>query len=117
MQDWILLGDMNSRSRLDNGTYGYAANNTALLTQDVILDQTDMKDVIQELYTGPDNFMASTYGTSRIDYVYVSPSLMEKVVNAFILADQWNYQGAKSPYVDSFRMPSDHRPIIVDFQL
>ncbi len=117
VQDWILLGDMNSRSRLDNGTYGYAANNTALLTQDVILDQTDMKDVIQELYPGPDNFMASTYGTSRIDYVYVSPSLMEKVVNAFILADQWNYQGAKSPYVDSFRMPSDHRPIIVDFQL
>ena len=117
VEDWVLLGDMNSRSRLDNGTYGYAANNTLLLTQDVILNQTDMKDVIQELYPGPDNFMASTYGTSRIDYVYVSPSLMDKVVNAFILADQWNYQGAKSPYVADFRMPSDHRPIIVDFAL
>ena len=116
-EDWILLGDMNSRSRLDNGTYGYAANNTAFLTQDVILQQTDMKDVIAELYPGPDNFMASTYGTSRIDYVYVSPALMDKVVNAFILADQWNYKGDKSPYVDSFRMPSDHRPVVVDFNL
>ncbi|MBO6169943.1 MAG: metal-dependent hydrolase [Bacteroidales bacterium] len=116
-EEWVLLGDMNSRSRQDNGTYGYAATNTAFLTQDVILNNTDMKDVIIELYPAPDNFMASTFGTSRIDYVYVSPVLMDKVVNAFILADQWNYRGDKSPYVDTFRMPSDHRPIIVDFDL
>ncbi|MBO4670647.1 MAG: metal-dependent hydrolase [Bacteroidales bacterium] len=113
---WILLGDMNSRSRVDNGTYNYTATSTAFLTQDVILNQTDMIDVIGYRYPAPANFVASTYGAARIDYVYVSPALKEKVVNGFILADQWNYEGAASPYVSSFRMPSDHRPIIVDFE-
>ena len=115
VENWVLLGDMNSKSRLDNATYKYDANHTAFLTQDEILNTTDMIDVINSRYPAPDNFVASTYGTNRIDYVYVSPSMMEKVVNGFILNDQWNYKGDKSPYVDSFRMPSDHRPIIVDF--
>ena len=117
VDNWILLGDMNSRSRKDNATYGYASSSTLLLTQDVILNNTDMKDVIAELFPAPDNFVTSTFGTSRIDYVYVSPALMDKVVNGFTLAEQWNYQGLPSPYVSTFRMPSDHRPIIVDFNL
>lgn len=114
---WVLLGDMNSRSRVDNGTYNYSTSSTAFITQDVILNNTSMVDVIANRYPAPANFVASTYGTSRIDYVYVSPALLDKVVNGFSLADQWNYKGDKSPYVDSFRMPSDHRPIIVDFEL
>ena len=117
VKNWILVGDLNSRSRVDNGTYNYTTSSTAFLTQDVILNQTDMVDVIAQRYPAPANFVASTYGTSRIDYVYVSPELMGHVVNGFILNDQWNYKDVTSPYVSSFHIPSDHRPILVDFEL
>jgi hypothetical protein len=117
VENWVLLGDMNSRSRVDNATYNYTTNSTAFLTQDEILNNTDMIDVISSRYPAPDNFVSSTYGSARIDYVYVSPAMMEKVVNGFILNDQWNYKADPSPYVETFRMPSDHRPILVDFEL
>ena len=112
-REWILLGDLNSRSRLDNWYYEYAADNTALLTQDVVLNKTDLKDVIHETY--PDYFISSTYGSARIDFVYTSPSLMEKVEEAYIVMDGWT-KPKISQYVSSFRDPSDHRPIIVDFR-
>lgn len=113
-REWILLGDLNSRSRLDNWYYKYADNSTLLLTQDVILKKTDLKDIIHETY--PDYFISSTYGSSRIDYVYASPSLMDKIDGAFIVIDSWTSPKV-SNYVSSFRDPSDHRPIIVDFRL
>lgn len=113
-REWILLGDLNSRSRLDNWYYKYAENSTSLLTQDVILKKTDLKDIIHETY--PDYFISSTYGSSRIDYVYASPALMEKVEDAYIVIDGWTAPKV-SNYVESFRDPSDHRPIIVDFKL
>ncbi len=117
VENWVLLGDMNSRSRVDNATYNYTTNSTAFLTQDEILNNTDMIDVITNRYPAPENFVSSTYGAARIDYVYVSPAMNGKVVNGFILNDQWNYKGDPSPYVDTFRVPSDHRPILVDFEL
>lgn len=109
---WVLLGDFNSRSRLDNGYYKYAEDNTLLITQDVVLQNTDLKDVIHE--THPDAFIASTYGTARIDFVYLSPSLMPYVDKAIIVMDKWT-DSKVSTYVSSFRDPSDHRPILVDF--
>lgn len=112
-REWILLGDLNSRSRLDNWYYQYSESNTALLTQDVILNKTDLKDVIHETY--PNYFIASTGGTSRIDFVYASPALMDKVEEAYIIMDGWT-DPKVSKYVSSFRDPSDHRPILVDFK-
>lgn len=109
---WVLLGDFNSRSRLDNGYYKYAEDNTLLITQDVVLHKTDLKDVIHE--THPDAFIASTYGSARIDFVYLSPSLMPYVDKAIIVMDKWT-DSKVSTYVSSFRDPSDHRPILVDF--
>ena len=41
---------------------------------------------------------------------------MAEVVNALILGDDWVYP-VKSNYVTSFYEPSDHRPILVDFEL
>ena len=117
VENWVLLGDMNSRSRVDNGTYNYTTGSTAFLTQDEILNNTDMVDVINACYPAPANFVSSTYGSARIDYVYVSPAMMGKVVNSLSLNDQWNYKANPSPYVETFRMPSDHRPILVDFEL
>ena len=114
--DWILLGDLNSRSRLDNWYLGYPDNDTRLLTQDVVLNSTSLHDVIYEMYPPPQNYVSSTGGVSRIDFVYASSSLMNQVVDALVLGDKWMTQ-SYSVYVPAFMDPSDHRPILIDFDL
>ena len=110
-EDWILVGDMNSRSRKDNWYYGYADDSTVLITQDVVLRQTNLLDIIAE--TWPGTFCSSTYGNARIDFMYAFPSMMTRVMDAGFVLDKWTIPH-KTPY---FYDPSDHRPILVDFQL
>ncbi|MBO6169936.1 MAG: metal-dependent hydrolase [Bacteroidales bacterium] len=114
--DWILLGDLNSRSRLDNWYMGYPENDTRLLTQDVVLNKTNLHDAIYECYPAPKNLVSTTGGTARIDFVYLSSPLMSKVVNALVIGDKWMTQ-SPSIYVPSFYDPSDHRPIMIDLEL
>ncbi len=113
--DWIFCGDFNSRSRKDNWYYNYAANDTKLLCQDVILNNTDYVDVIGQRYLG--DFMSSTYGTGRIDYHYASPSMYARVHNAMVIIDDWTTAEADLKYGTSFINPSDHRPILVDYDM
>lgn len=110
--DWIFAGDFNSRSRLDNWFYKYDESSTALITQDVILEKTDYIDVIENHYKG--HFITSTQGRARIDYVYLTPSMNSCVKNVYTLMDEW-LCGEKAG-TTGFYNPSDHRPILVDFQ-
>ena len=113
-QDWLMMGDFNSRSRADNWYYGYPENDTRLLVHNHILDHTDLKDIIAERYPG--SFISSTYGNARIDYMYASPSMYARIVNALTVMDKWT-TATQSPYVSNFYDPSDHRPILADFEL
>ncbi len=112
---WLLGGDTNSTSRLDNWYRGYASNSTKLLTHDVVLNQTDLKDVIGHRYPGL--FMSSTTGTSRIDIMYASPKMYDLLDNAMTIWDSWTSLTAKSTYYSSFMDPSDHLPLIMDFDM
>ncbi|MBQ9475968.1 MAG: endonuclease/exonuclease/phosphatase family protein [Bacteroidales bacterium] len=109
-KDWLLLGDMNSRSRVDNWFYKYDENSTLFLCQDVVRNKTDMVDIIAESYPG--DMVSSTGGNARIDYIYASPSMYGSLDNATILIDDWTI--IKKSDV-SFYLPSDHRPILADF--
>ena len=82
-----MMGDFNSRSRADNWYYGYPENDTRLLVHNHILDHTDLKDIIAERYPG--SFISSTYGNARIDYMYASPSMYARIVNALTVMDKW----------------------------
>lgn len=66
-----------------------------------------------------EDFVASTYNEKdRKDFVYVSPSLGSKVVNAYMLNDSWNYVNTKVTVGgNDMPMPSDHRPIVVELAL
>ena len=72
------------------------------------------KDIIAERYPG--SFISSTYGNARIDYMYASPSMYARIVNALTVMDKWT-TATQSPYVSNFYDPSDHRPILADFEL
>ena len=114
-QYWLLGGDTNSQSRLDNWYKGYDTASTKLLAHDIILNQTDLKDVIGHRY--PDCYMSSTAGASRIDIMYASPAMYALMDNAMTIWDSWTALTAKSIYYSSFSDPSDHLPLIMDFDL
>jgi endonuclease/exonuclease/phosphatase family metal-dependent hydrolase len=112
--EWILVGDMNSISRVDNHRYNLPEDSSQFLTQDVIRTRTDLVDVIGA--RNPGEFVSSTAkGTRRIDYIYLSPSLDARVRSASIIKETWvpvKYTG-----ISNYWIPSDHLPIVVDLKL
>ena len=110
-----MMGDFNSRSRVDNWVYQLPEESTAFLTQDFMREQTPYKDVIHE--RAPQNFYSTTGGKSRIDYVYVTPPVLEKVVRAEVITDDYTRPVRNPQKISNFWHPSDHRPIVVDLKL
>lgn len=112
---WMFMGDFNSRSRLDNGTnnYGWAEDDVRFLAQDYVLQHTPYIDVVREKHPG--EALTSTGGMSRIDYVYCTKPLFDKVTRADIIKDEYTTP-VRDTLVKHFYHPSDHLPILVDFQ-
>ena len=112
---WILGGDTNSRSRLDAWYHKYADDFIGLTTHDVVRNQTNLKDVIGDYY--PRNyFFSSTYGNARIDILYASPKMFDRIENSIMLIDNWCYPRL-TDNVQGWQYPSDHRPLLVDFNM
>ena len=112
--DWLMMGDFNSRSPLDEWYYNYGESSTYYLCQNVIRNGSDMVDIIGNFYPG--DFQTSTYGLARIDYMYASPSMYAKVRNAVTVIDPYTILKSDTQYGTTFHIPSDHRPIMVDFE-
>lgn len=114
-KNWLMLGDMNSYSRLDNHFYSLSESDTKFLCQNEILDGTDMVDVIGTKYPG--DFYSSVLGdTKRVDMAYASPSMYSALSNVQILIDDWCLP-VQCPYVTGYAgLPSDHKPILLDFK-
>ncbi|MBO4263643.1 MAG: hypothetical protein J5871_03060 [Bacteroidales bacterium] len=108
---WLMMGDFNSRSRVDNWYYNYETNSTLLDAQDVIINKTSLVDVIAKKYPG--DFVSSTHGNARIDFVYASSAMYANIVNAAVIIDKWTTP--VSTGLSNFWNPSDHRPILIDF--
>ena len=118
--NWLMMGDFNTRSRIDNWHYGLPEDSPFLSSHDYILNQTFYKDIIGLTYPG--HFFATrTWADDaagntppRYDFMYASPEMFAKVRNAMILNEKWtNMVWERSNYYNS----SDHRPILVDFAL
>lgn len=112
--DWLMMGDFNSRSQLDEWKYNYGDGTTYYLCQDAIKNNSDMVDIIGTYYPG--YFLTSTYGSARIDYMFASPSMYSKVKNAAMVIDSFTSPKPDALYGTGFYNPSDHRPIMVDFE-
>lgn len=110
-QLWMMMGDFNSRSRVDNHQYHLKPDTTAYLVHDYILDYTPYIDVVHHKHPG--EFITSTEGKSRIDFVYLTRPLYDRVTRAEIITTDYTRPVRDKTYY--FYHPSDHRPIIVDF--
>lgn len=112
---WMMMGDHNARSRVDNSIYNYPEDDTRFLVHDFILGSTPYIDVVKDRH--PKEFCTSMHGQSRIDFVYLTPVLNEKVADAHIVYDSYTEPVRNPDHISNFWHPSDHRPIIVDFKL
>ena len=120
--NWLMMGDFNTRSRIDNWYYKLPESSPMLSSHDFILEQTPYKDIIAVKHPG-EFFSTRTWvndagGTlpPRYDFMYASPSMLDKVVSAKILKDD-TWLTMKSAGMSNFYNPSDHWPILVDFKL
>ena len=113
---WLFGGDTNSNSRLDDWYTKYSTSDpTRLITHDVVLNQTQLKDVIasRDCYGEKTNVMFR----SRIDILYASPKMFDMITNSTMLMDCWTGPNGKWEYYTSFNDPSDHTPVLVEFKL
>lgn len=111
---WMMMGDFNAVSSLDNDHYGYPRDTTAFLANDYVLENTPYVDAVFQWY-GKD-FQPTIISGRRIDYIYMTPALYSKVVNLEVLRDGWvkNYRDPQR--LSNFCHPSDHLPVMVDFR-
>ena len=107
-ENWLMMGDFNSVSRVDNDYYQYPADSTAFLTHDFIREQTPYRDVVKELHS--DGIEKTTF-YRRIDFVYATPAMMDHIVSADVIRE--GYPKHEKLGISNFWNPSDHLPILV----
>ena len=110
--NWIMMGDFNSISRTDNAYYELPADDPKFQAQDYIHEHTPYVDIIKWRY--PEEVILSTVANTRYDYVFCSPDLCPSITGARIVRDSYT-NPVRDEAVPLFWHPSDHLPIIVDF--
>lgn len=113
--NWIMAGDFNAISSVDNWHYGREADDPAFLLHDYVRTQTPYTDVIEKWYPG--EFMKSTFSGRRIDMIYLTEPLMEKVTDAYHITDGYATSSRDPRKLSNFCNPSDHYPVVVKLNL
>lgn len=112
---WMMMGDFNAKSRVDNHFYNWTEDTTAFLVHDYIQQNTPYVDVIKEKYPG--EFFTTTGGKTRIDFFYCTQPLYDAVTEANVISDDYTAPVRNPQKISNFWHPSDHRPILVEFEL
>ena len=109
--NWIMCGDFNSKSPLDEWYYNVGTtDHTQYKVHNYILNNTDYCDIIQTIYS---NKMAP----SRIDFMYASPAMMKRVVRAYMPNGEDDMTTKVQDQTTGFYRYSDHNAIIVEFDM
>lgn len=116
-QLWLMCGDFNAISSVDNFHYQLDPSDPAFLVHDYVRANTPYIDVIERMYPG--EFHKSTLSGRRIDMVYVTPALFDRVRSADILYDGFaaSVRDPRGKEIHNFCHPSDHYPVLVVFKM
>lgn len=112
---WIMLGDFNARSRVDNFVYNYPQDDSRFWVHDYIKQHTPYIDVIERFHKG--EFCSTMPGKSRIDFVYCTEPLFNRISKAYVVTDEFVQPVRDSLKLSNFYYPSDHRPIYMEFEM
>ena len=113
--NWIMLGDFNAISRVDNWHLGRPEDDKAFLLNDYVRGHTPYIDVIEKWYPG--EYQKSTFSGRRIDFIYVTKPLFDKVKEARTIHDGFATAARDSREGINFCHPSDHYPIVITLEL
>ena len=109
-QFWVVAGDYNARSPVDNRMYDLPLDSPRYAVHRWLIENTPLVDLMHEWLPG--DFQVTCGAKSRIDYVYMTRGLYDHVLEARVVVDRYTrptYAG-----VSDIWRPSDHRPILVD---
>ena len=84
------------------------------MTDEDGLETTPYVDVIWQ--RSQRNFYTTTFEKKRLDFVYCSPAMYDCVTHAEIVEDDYT-EPQRHPEVRNFHNPSDHLPVIVQFNI
>lgn len=108
---WLMMGDFNSISSLDNDHYGLSADSSIYCVHDYIRNNTPYIDVIANNHPG--EFIQSSQNGRRIDFIYATQPVIGQIKSAQILNSGYTEQHRESGA--QYWVPSDHRPILIEF--
>lgn len=114
---WIITGDTNCRSSLDDYYYEYGPESPRYGSNNYVLKHSGCHD-LTKVYNSPDKrdvMMSSTQKFARIDIMYGSDEMCKRMIRAEIPKDYFT----SAPYNKEMRFydkSSDHLPVIVDFK-
>lgn len=108
---WLMMGDFNSISSLDNDHYKLSADSSIYCVHDYIRNNTPYIDVIANKHPG--EFIQSSQNGRRIDFIYATEPVINMIRRAEILNSGYTEQHRESGA--SYWTPSDHRPILIEF--
>ena len=118
-KNWIITGDMNCASPLDDATFDHGYDSPRYAGQRFIVENVKQVKDLVKLYNNPDKrdvVVPSTMGTGRIDLMYGS----EKFVRTLIKAKSPKYGFTKGAWDSNTHFykdrGSDHLPVICDFE-
>ena len=108
---WLMMGDFNSISSLDNDHYKLSADSSIYCVHDYIRNKTPYIDVIANKHPG--EFIQSSQNGRRIDFIYATEPVIKQIKSAEILNSGYTEQHRESGA--QYWVPSDHRPILIEF--
>lgn len=112
--NWIMLGDFNAISRADNWHLGRPDDDTAFLVHDFVRENTPYIDLIEKWYPG--EYKKTTLSKRRIDMVYLTEPLYERVTDARIITDGFARSYRIKGDMHNFCDPSDHYPVVMTME-
>ena len=113
--NWMMVGDFNAVSRVDNWHLGRPEDDKAFLLNDYVRSQTPYIDLIEKWYPG--EYQKSTFSGRRIDFVYLTEPLLSKVTDARTIHDGYATTHRDTRKGINFCHPSDHYPIVFTLEL
>ena len=108
---WLMMGDFNSISSLDNDHYKLSADSSIYCVHDYIRNKTPYIDVIASKHPG--EFIQSSQNGRRIDFIYATEPVVRQIKSAEILNSGYTEQHRATGA--SYWIPSNHRPILIEF--
>lgn len=109
---WVVAGDMNSLSPVDYP--GRDPEDPVFMTHNYLRKESGLVDALKIFHP---EFCDTHVNGNRIDYVYVSPFAAERLLDCHVETEDPFVKNLEPSGVDKFRIPSDHRPIILDIKI